>query len=221
MQKTMGGHFLAPLPYVTSPGNIDKALQGIKSATVPAKVTQDFVKTILKIPGGSGDQMTSFLKKLGLVSADGSPSELYRQFRNPTSSGAAVAQCLRIAYAPLYMRNEYMHELSDAELTGLIVEETGLPHDTRVLSLTLSCIKHVKSLASFSNEKELLAAPVRNEIRPSIDQPHHISPSAPSKSIGLNLGYTINLNLPATSDPAVFDAIFKSLKEHLLRSDDA
>jgi hypothetical protein len=32
------------------------------------------------------------------------------------------------------------------------------------------------------------------------------------RSIGFNLGYTINLNLPATSDPAVFDAIFQELK---------
>jgi hypothetical protein len=34
---------------------------------------------------------------------------------------------------------------------------------------------------------------------------------------GLNLGYTINLHLPPTSDVAVFNAIFKSLREHLLR----
>ena len=32
----------------------------------------------------------------------------------------------------------------------------------------------------------------------------------------IRLGYTINLNLPQTSDIAVFNAIFKSLKEHLL-----
>jgi hypothetical protein len=41
------------------------------------------------------------------------------------------------------------------------------------------------------------------------------------QTLGLNLGYTINLNLPATSDPEVFDAIFKSLKQHLLRDEDA
>lgn len=34
--------------------------------------------------------------------------------------------------------------------------------------------------------------------------------------IGLNLGYVINLNLPATTDVAVFDAIFESLKKHIL-----
>ena len=32
----------------------------------------------------------------------------------------------------------------------------------------------------------------------------------------LSLGYTINLHLPATSDVAVFNAIFKSLRENLL-----
>jgi len=36
-----------------------------------------------------------------------------------------------------------------------------------------------------------------------------------SKS-ALNLSYTINLNLPATTNPEVFNAIFKSLREHLL-----
>lgn len=39
---------------------------------------------------------------------------------------------------------------------------------------------------------------------------------ASERGIGLNLSYTINLNLPATTDQAVFNAIFRSLKEHLL-----
>jgi hypothetical protein len=35
-------------------------------------------------------------------------------------------------------------------------------------------------------------------------------------AVPIRFGYTINLNLPATSDIAVFDAIFKSLRDHLL-----
>ena len=35
--------------------------------------------------------------------------------------------------------------------------------------------------------------------------------------IGLNLSYTINLVLPKTDDVAVFNAIFKSLRENLLK----
>jgi len=44
---------MATLPYVTSPGNVEKALNGIKAAATPTTVTQDFVKTILKIQGGA------------------------------------------------------------------------------------------------------------------------------------------------------------------------
>ncbi len=211
---------MASLPYVSSPGNIVKALNGIKAAAVPDRVSQDFVKTILKIPGGSGDQMTSFLKKLGLTNPDGSPNEVYRKFRNPASSGSAIASAIRSAYGPLYLRNEFMHELNDTDLLGLVVEETGEAHDSNPVKLTVSCIKHLKQFANFNSkpEQELSAIiradePLREKTDPA--QEHHSS-----KAFGLNLGYTINLNLPATADPNVFDAIFRSLKEHLLRAQD-
>lgn len=210
---------MAALPYVTSPGNIDRALIGIKQAAVPERVSQDFVKTILKIPGGSGDQITSFLKKIGFANADGSPSDLYKRFRNPAQSGASIATVLRTAYAPLYVRNEFMHELSDEALLGLITEETGQAHDSNPVKMISASIRHLKAFADFKtgHTEPATLERIPEPPRPSIDK--EISPSA--KSIGLNLGYTINLNLPATADPEVFDAIFKSLKAHLLQADDA
>ena len=212
---------MASLPYVTSPGNIDKALNEIKRASTPKTVSQDFVKTILKVPGGSGDQMTTFLKKLGLANADGSPNERYRKYRNPTSSGQAIAAAIQHAYAPLYVRNEFMHELDDEGLLGLIVEETGQAHDSNPVRLISNCIKHLKKFANFEeNGVEVDAKTIQKE---SLSAPHEFPSGIDknnSQSIGLNLGYTINLNLPPTTDPAVFDAIFKSLKENFLRKDD-
>lgn len=209
---------MASLPYVTSPGNIDKALDGIQSAAVPERVSQDFVKTILKIPGGSGDQMTTFLKKLGLAGTDGTPTESYRKFRNPASSGGAIAGAIKSAYAPLYVRNEFMHELTDSQLVGLVVEETGEAHDANSVKLIVSCIKHLKAFAAFDSGTEIeLPATGKPEFPASDSPPLRVS----NGSIDFRLGYTINLNLPATSDAAVFDAIFKSLKMHLLRQDDA
>lgn len=209
---------MASLPYITSPGNIDKALIGIKAAAVPERVSQDFVKTILKIPGGSGDQMTSFLKKLGLTSPDGSPSDLYKRYRNPTTSGASIAHAIRNAYGPLYVRNEFMHELNDNDLLGLIVEETGDAHDSNTVRLTFNCIKHLKGFADFESKGEIAPPPLT---RAEPEQPRQKQVSQQSgDGLSLNLGYTINLNLPATSDPDVFDAIFRSLREHLLRQED-
>lgn len=54
---------MAALPYVTAPGNVEKALSAIRKAATPPLVSQDFVKTILGITGGSGNQITAFLKK--------------------------------------------------------------------------------------------------------------------------------------------------------------
>jgi hypothetical protein len=211
---------MASLPYVSSPGNIVKALNGIKNAAVPDRVSQDFVKTILKIPGGSGDQMTTFLKKLGLTNSDGTPNETYRKFRNPASSGAAIATAIRNAYAPLFVRNEFMHELNDTELLGLVVEETGEAHDSNPVKLIVSCIKHLKGFANFNNKPEQEVSPIvkLDEIMREEAQIKHRTGSP--NGLGINLGYTINLNLPATSDPNVFDAIFKSLKQHLLTEQD-
>jgi hypothetical protein len=212
---------MASLPYVTAPGNIDKALNGIKSAAVPQRVSQDFVKTILKIPGGSGAQITTFLRKLGLANSDGSPSDLYKRFRNPTSSGDAIAAAIKSAFAPLYVRNEFMHELTDSDLLGLVVEETGQPHDAQSVRSIVSCIKHLKAFASFSSTptSRSVTAPIDTAAQPA--EPAVSREQKVATSLGLNLGYTINLNLPVSSDPEVFDAIFKSLKEHLLRADDA
>jgi hypothetical protein len=107
------------------------------------------VKTILTIQGGSGNQVTSFLRKIGFVGADGSPYDLYRRFRNSSSTGAAAA-ALRFGYAPLYVRNEYMHQLSDDKLRGLIIEETGQGDDSAVVGLAFASIKAIKKFADWT-----------------------------------------------------------------------
>jgi hypothetical protein len=216
---------MATLPYITSPRNIEKALKGIRIAALPDRVSQDFVKKMLKIPGGSGDKMTAFLKKINFSSGDGKPTELYGKFRNPASSGKAVAQAIQYAYAPLYLRNESMHDLSDDELLGLIVEETGQAHDSNPVKLTVSCIKALKTHADFSEQTD-------QPVQATTDSSDETSKPVQNSSVrhaallaggnpGLNLAYTINLNLPPTSDQAVFNAIFRSLKQNLLSEDDA
>jgi hypothetical protein len=207
---------MATLPYVTAPGNIEKALNGIKSAATPERVNQDFVKTILQIPGGSGNQITSFLKKIGFANTDGTPSDIYKKFRNSSTSGRAIAEALKVGYAPLYVRNEYMHRLSDEKLKGLIIEETGQSEDSNAVTLTLAVVKALKKFASWEEVTEGEEEQKTTSHTTSIDISQKI-PTAQS-GVGLNLSYTINLNLPATSDVAVFNAIFKSLKENLLKN---
>jgi hypothetical protein len=111
-------------------------------------VSQDFVKTILGIKGGSGNQITAYLKKIGFATADGTPTDLYKKFRNSVTEGWAATQALKTGYAPLYVRNEYMHKLSDEDLKGLVVEETGAGQDSNIVPLIVACIKQLKKFAN-------------------------------------------------------------------------
>ena len=210
------------LPYLATPGSILKGLEKIAAAATPTKVTGDFIKTKLGIKGGTGNSLVPFLKKIGFVNSDGSPSELYRQFRNPSEAGHAVAAAMRVGYRPLYQTNEYCHDASNTDLKGLVVQVTGFEANSSVVKLILATFHNLKSLADFSSEGNPAEAsasfplmretPGRVEREPRDDHK--------PQRLGMNLSYTINLNLPATSDIAVFNSIFKSLKENLLESDD-
>ena len=206
---------MANFPYVSSSSSLKTAFETIRTAATPPRVTADFVNTVLQIKGGTGGAVTPFLKRVGFVASDGTPTDLYRRFRNPASAGTAMADAIRYGYAELAVANEYFHRLSDKDLLALIVQVTGVDVNNTAAKMTAACLKVMKSYANFETKD---STPVIMD-RSTADEPigQSMTPQqASSARVGLNLSYTINLNLPATADQAVFNAIFRSLKEHLL-----
>jgi hypothetical protein len=207
----------ANLPYVSSPGSIKNALEKIKAAATPERVTQDFIQTKLQIKGGTGASIPPFLKKIGFVNSDGTPSALYRSFRNTQVSGVAVAEAMRIGYRELFDINEYCYDLSDKDLLSLVCQVTGAAADSSTARYTVACFKNLKEFADFDAKSKDIEPPVSHQV---ISIPTPVTEAqANGGKVGLNLSYTINLNLPATSDQAVFNAIFRSLREHLLNGE--
>lgn len=210
----------ATLPYLPSPGSIKTALDKIRSAATPERVTKDFVTTVLQIKGGTGAAIPPYLKRIGFVGSDGTPTDLYKKFRNPATGGMAIADAIKTGYRDLLQANEYFYKLSDKELKALIVQVTGLGADDRVVGLTHSTLIALRGFARFDTASESIENNTSNPIDAEPSRQISLPPVQPSGRVGLNLSYTINLNLPATSDQAVFNAIFRSLKEHLLSSDE-
>lgn len=204
------------LPYLVSPGSIKTALERIRQAATPERVTQDFISTKLAMKGGTGAAIIPFLKKIGFVNSDGSPTDLYKQYRNSTKGGAAIAAAIKIGYKKLEEVNEYFYDLSDSELKALIVQVTGAEQDSSVAKLTYSTVKTLKAFAKFDEIADPESAEPPSAAG-NATQREHPDVRPPRRGIGgLSLSYTINLNLPSTSEQAVFNAIFRSLKEHLL-----
>lgn len=208
------------LPYLPAPGTINTALNKIRTAATPDRVTNDFVATKLAMKGGSGAAITPFLKKINFVSSDGSPTDLYKNFRNLKTGGTAMAEAIKYGYSALSEANEYFYLLTDTELTSLIVQVTGLDSNNKIVKLTQSTLNNLKAYADFESRDKT------SKVEDAVEQNgelinKNVSPKInhSNKMSGLNLSYTINLNLPQTTDQAVFNAIFKSLKEHLLSNE--
>ena len=204
-------------PYIAQPSVIPKALEKIQNAATPEKFTQDFLETVLKMKGGNARQIIPFFKKVGFLASDASPTNLYIQYRNQSKSGAALAEALKQGYSSLFAVNEYAHRMSDKELKALVVEVTGKKPDDQVVGLITSCFKNLNKDASFDETlDDETSSNVSQNSTPS--STYQIPQSSAQSNLGMNLSYTINLNLPATTDIEVFNSIFKSLKENLLKN---
>lgn len=130
-----------------------------------------------------------------------------------------MAEAIRKGFVDLFSRNEYVYELPEPALRGLIVEATGLEEDSPTLRAMAKSFMELRALADFDSTDELITdseAPLSGPNGASVPAPLSIRHGEPS-AIGIGLSYTINLNLPETTDIAVFNAIFRSLRENLLQ----
>lgn len=204
---------MANLPYLVSASTTKKILEKIKEATTPSKFTQNYLSTTLGFTGANDKAFISYAKSLGFIDVSAVPTEMYKQFRNPSLSRKVLAKCLIEAYKPLFERNERFYDLSKEKFLELVCEETGFDHDNVTAKRITNTFFEVKKLADFSSVfEEIDDEPEAVEHH----EPRHDNASVNTKPSKLGISYNINLILPETDDPKVFNAIFKSLKENLL-----
>ena len=147
----------------------------------------------------------------------GAPTELYKQFRNPDHSKTAMGKAIRQGYAALYERNENVHTLDKKGLEGLVVQATGLDQGSATLRAITGTFENLKRFASFDNVEGKAALTPPPEKQDGQPETGKLDRTSEHEEFRLGLSYTINLVLPKTDDVAVFNAIFKALRENLLR----
>jgi hypothetical protein len=213
---------MAP-PFMNATGLVTKIFDKIISASQPERFTQDFLKTKLGYDSGSSRPFIPLLKRLGFISTDGTPTPLYSKFRNEQERSKAMAQAIRHGYKEVFERNEYAHDLEKNKFKNLIIEMTGLEPGDAMVNAIVGTFFALKSYAKFDGHDQDAAPQDENKKKNVVllenngdDTPPPLPPRQAAN--GLNLSYTINLNLPETSDVEVFNAIFRSLKENLLKA---
>jgi len=200
-------------PYVDCYSKIKELFQKIKEAAVPSKFHQDFLYTKLGLKSTTHRQFIPLLKKLGFLNEGQIPTKQYKDFRDNSISKGILATQIKKAYKDLFEANEYAYELKKPEIKDKLISVLGASKEDKTMSKVVSTLWELLQLADFEQQEE-----IKEEITET-ETPSDDKPSTPSIASQTKLGicYTINLNLPVTSDVEVFNAIFKSLKENLLK----
>lgn len=205
--RKIGGN----IPYVSSPGVFKKALDGIITAEKPESFNINFLETILKLSGGSARAVPPQLKKMGFLSADGTPTERYSQFRTDSGRSGAALQGLKDAFNDIFKRNSYAHGEDENGLKDIFVQVTGLKKNDRIIGLMYQTFDAIRG---YVNKGEVEDARPPAVVSPPAIVPDKEEPRDFYRSVGL--AYNINIVTPETSDPAVLNAIFKAVKDNLL-----
>jgi hypothetical protein len=200
--------------YMTSVKNLPAIMQKIVDGTAPEKFTVTHLKGI-GFKSSNDQGVLPLLKDLEFLTADGTPTKRYLDYRDKSRSRQILGQALREAYEDLFHINEH---LSDADRPAIIGRFKSAHNASDAVAerqaMTFLCLLKLAdmttSAASPAKHKPPTATPVAEPEAPKTERP------LPQSLAFTGLRYNIEIHLPATKDVEVYNSIFKSLKEHLL-----
>lgn len=205
------------LPYSSAPGTFKKALDGIIVAERPERFSGDFMSTVLKVSGGSARPVPPMLKKMNFLTSDGTPTDLYSKFKSDSARGQAALDGLRNAFGEMFRRNDFIHRADENTVKDLVVEITGLKKNdgiVRMIHQTFEAIRGFADKSGTPSAEGIGSPPVGSDDAASGSFDLPTGGGLGGRPIGLS--YHINIVLPETENIAVFNAIFRSLRENLL-----
>lgn len=202
-------------PYVNPYGKISELFKRIKEAAVPPKFTNDFLYSKLGLKSTTHRAFIPLLKRLGFINENQVPTSMYRDYREDSKSKIIMAKAIKEAYKDLYSAAEYAHTLSKEEVKTKLISVLGASKDDNQIPKVVGTFFELKKLADFESEEPTETEEIQEEEKQNTHTPEIPKIQIPSSKLGIS--YTINLNLPATNDVEVFNAIFKALKENLLK----
>jgi len=203
-----------PSAYLATTKNLESFLNALRSAKAPERFTNKFL-TQLDFNSSNDRLYIGVLKALGFIDESGTPRERYYQFLDQTQSGRILADALREAYEDLFAVNTKAHQMTVEEIKNKLKTLTLGQKSENVVSLMANTFKALADQADWNAPAVTPPAAQRNDAD-TPKEPVRLSPQSPELAKEkIELHYNIQIHLPESRDPAVFDAIFQALRRHL------
>jgi hypothetical protein len=198
-----------PAVYYQSYGKIPEILTKLRDANAPDQLTVQLLKD-WGFTSSNDRALVQLLKAIGFLSADGRPTKRYLDYRDHSRSREVLGEALQEAYSDIFLIKNRPTQADAASIQGKFKSFHNASDNTASLMTKtflglLSQADIVSKRSSEILEKQSLSEP---DPKPNF--------GVSGKGVLSGLHYNIEIHLPATKDVEVYNAIFKSLKEHFV-----
>lgn len=202
--------------YLTSTKNLESIINSVINAKAPDRFTNKFLED-LGYKSSNDRLVVGMFKALGLLDDSGQPLQRYYEFLDQTQTGKILAIGIEEAYGDLFNLRKDAQNMSNDEVKNKLKTLTQGQKSDKVIGLMAMTFRAFCDLADWSEETEIQGSSentaVQNERN---DFAGFEKRGTKVPKTDMNLHYNIQIHLPETTNMAVYDAIFQSLKKHLL-----
>lgn len=200
-------------PYVPTTGKLKQFLTTIQSAGVPPKVDLSLLST-LGFKSSNDRRFIGVLKAIDFVDSSGVPTEKWKQFRNKSEAPRVLASAIvsSPAYSGLFQMYPDAHRKDQEALRNYFSGRTS--HSAETVGDIVNTFRALCDLADFDTARSEAQTPVAglvNEREGRSPVAQVIGPAVRGPEVNIR----IELTIPATDDPKVYEALFSSMKKHL------
>ena len=199
-------------PYTISNNKIEPILTRIRTAAKPDRFSRETLKT-WGFTASNDRAMVGVLKELGFLTDSGSPTEHYDRLRDPNDWKYVLGERIRDLYSDLFSIDSNIQNAKDDEVKGAIGRITG--KDEESVKRYFATFRTLVGLATLAPKPSRDGAHKKDEERTNKPKQEEISGLDDHHKRKAEYHYNIQIHLPVTTDVTVYNAIFKSLKEHL------
>lgn len=205
-------------PYISTTGKLKDFLAGIPERSMPDKVTQDYLARA-GFTSSNDRRIITVLKDIGFLSGSGQPTGAYQQYRNTDLQKRIMAERIQESYSRLFGVHPDACRKDNEALSNFFRTETGL--GDQAITAMVQTFKALCDLADFNQlqDRDTSSRGIQQATTSKIGQEPTSQPTP--AELGLTINLNIQLILPTTEDTKIYDAIFKSMKQNLLRGKDS
>lgn len=202
-----------PTTYTQAYGVLKDFFSKIRDAQAPDKFTNQQLKD-LGFKSNNHRPFIPLMKSLGFLSADGSPTKRYNDYRNHSISREIMGEALKEAYSDIFLIKSKPTTADKALVEGKFKSFHNTSDNVAgLMSKTFYALLELADLSFDSTKPPKLE---KIDVEEKYNDEEKKSTKKPISNSSIGLHYNIQIHLPATKDVEVYNAIFKSLKDHLI-----